>query len=94
MVLPYVPVSCEVYDTLEDCAVRRRQCDIFYRDDAGQTVTIRDRIVSLSIQDKAEYVCLESGACVRLDALIELNGMPLPANNHRQPDISGVINNE
>lgn len=94
MALPYVPVSCDLYEKLEEYAVRRRQCDILYRDDIGQTLTIRDRIVSLSVQDKVEYVRLEGGSSIRLDALIKLDGMSLPANAYHQQDISGAIERE
>jgi hypothetical protein len=94
MALPYVLVNCDLYEKLEEYAVRRRQCDILYRDDVGQTLTIRDRIVSLSVQNKVEYVRLEGGSSIRLDALIELDGMSLPANAYHQQDISGAIERE
>ena len=87
-------MSCDLYEKLEEYAARRRQCDILYRDDVGQTLTIRDRIVSLAVQDKVEYVRLEGGSRIRLDALIELDGMSLPANAYHRQDISGAIERE
>jgi len=92
--LALLPVSCDLYEKLEEYAARRRQCDILYRDDVGQTLTIRDRIVSLAVQDKVEYVRLEGGSRIRLDALIELDGMSLPANAYHRQDISGAIERE
>jgi transcriptional antiterminator Rof (Rho-off) len=84
MALPYIPVSCEVYEILEEHAVRRRQCGILYLNDSGQMERIYDRITSLSAQDKVEYVHLAGGALIRLDALIELDGMALFANAYHQ----------
>jgi hypothetical protein len=51
-------------------------------------------IVSLLVQDKVEYVRLEGGSSIRLNALIELDGMSLPANAYHQQDISGAIERE
>lgn len=94
MALPYIPVSCEVYEILEERAVRRRQCDILYRNDLGEMARIYDPITSLSVQDKVECLHLAGGALIRLDALIELDGMALPANAYHQQDISGEIKHE
>jgi hypothetical protein len=67
---------------------------MLYRNDSGQMARIYDRITSLSVQDKVEYVHLAGGALIRLDALVKLDGMALPANAYHQQDISGEIKHE
>ena len=94
MALSYIPVSCEVYEILEERAVRRRPCDILYHNDSGKMARIYSRITSLLVQDKVEYVHLAGGALIRLDALIELDGMALPANAYHQQNISSEIKHE
>jgi Rho-binding antiterminator len=80
MTLPYAPVSCDLYERLEELAVHGQQCEILYRDGTGRTERVRDRIASLPIREKAEYLQLEAGTLIRLDALIELDGASYATN--------------
>lgn len=88
MSLPYIPVSCELYESLEERAIGGHRSDILYRDAAGNVARTRDRIMTLSVQDKVEYMHLEEGTVIRLDALIECDGMAMLTNTYHQQRVS------
>ena len=94
MPLPYIPVSCELYESLEERAIGGQRCNILYRDVSGNVARMQDRIMTLSAQDKVEHMHLAGGAVIRLDALIELDGVALPANANHQQDMLGATKHE
>jgi len=75
----YKPISCDFHDELETLAVRRRKCEITYRDISGNPVTVEDWIEDIYTKDKEEFLKLKSGLVIRLDRLIEVDGKRLAA---------------
>jgi len=71
----YEPIDCTSYDQLEDYATRRRQVRIVYRDDSGDEATIRGRITNLFSEDGQEFLTMDDGTRIRLDALVSAEGM-------------------
>ncbi len=73
----YTPISCEFHDRLEDLATLRKAASVsFVGDDGAQqqrTATITDVYASQG----AEYITLSSGEVVRLDRLVEVDGVML-----------------
>jgi Rho-binding antiterminator len=71
-----VPISCEFHDRLEDLATLRKPASVRYVDSDGEqvrTVVIQD----VFAREGAEYLSLSSGELVRLDQLIEVDGLKL-----------------
>ncbi len=72
---PYHPVSCEFHDVLEAAAVRRKQVPVVTRAADGSTTTRVARITDVYARDGADYMTLDSGETIRLDALAEVDGV-------------------
>jgi len=69
----YTPISCSLYDFLEAAATKHTVCEIVYAVTGG-TETILGRIDDLYSKSGVEYLRLENGFEIRLDALIYFNG--------------------
>ena len=73
----YQPINCNYYDELEAIAVKRREVDIQYLDQQGQSQTINTRILDFRTANKEEFAILENGMEIRLDYLVEVDGKPV-----------------
>lgn len=67
----YVPVSCQLYDKLEELAVKKVKTKITYLDYYEEKV-IEDFIVDFRTKNKEEFAILSSGLIIRLDKIIEI----------------------
>ena len=75
----YVPINCSYYDELEAFATLRQSVTIVYENfTTKETETIKTRILNFYIRDKVEFMVLENGADIRLDALISVDGKVPP----------------
>lgn len=70
----YTPIDCGFYDRLEHWAVRGEECDILL--DSG--ASLRGRFVDFENAPDGEYAHLASGERVRLDRIVQVNGVPRP----------------
>jgi Rho-binding antiterminator len=78
MIEPYAPVDCEFHDVLESLATLRKRARIVFRGPAGDR-EVRDAMVTdVFVRDSAEYLQLDNGETIRLDRLIEADGVALP----------------
>jgi transcriptional antiterminator Rof (Rho-off) len=75
---PYRPISCDFHDELCLLAMRRRACEIVYRDSAGQEMKAEDRIEDVYTAGKEEFLRLTGGKIIRLDRLVKVDGKSLP----------------
>jgi Rho-binding antiterminator len=73
----YTPISCEFHDRLEDLATLRKLTSIRYLDDDHEPQQRNAIITDVYARDHAEYVSLSSGEIVRLDQLVEVDGVEL-----------------
>lgn len=74
--LPYTPINCSLYDYLEAWAVKQALCEVVYFDNTkNQEATFSKTIADLYIKDKVEYVKWADGSSLRLDQLVEVNGV-------------------
>jgi len=71
----YEPIDCTSYDQLEDYATRRRQVRIVYKDESGKEATARGRITDLLSENGQEFLTMDDGTRIRLDALVSAEGM-------------------
>jgi Rho-binding antiterminator len=68
----YQPIACDLYDQLEVLALHRQLCQVEYWNEHGESETRQTRLMDLLSRDRQEFVCLEAGIEVRLDALIRV----------------------
>ncbi len=74
---PYIPISCSFYDYLEEAATLKQISLIEYFE-KGECAKIEERIKTIFIKEKVEYMLLYNGQKIRLDNLIKFNGKALP----------------
>lgn len=72
---PYRPISCAFHDRLEALATRGKPVLIVFRHWNGQSEQITSLIKTWETRAGEEYLILESGPNLRLDQLIEVNGV-------------------
>lgn len=74
----YQPISCSFYDELEARATLGRPCTLVYRTEADSPpVSYQGIIADLFIRDKVEYLRLQDGFELRLDALLAVDDKEL-----------------
>lgn len=71
----YVPINCEFHDVLEATATRARRAAIVYVDASGEQATAHARILDLRSKDASEYMHLDDGQVIRLDAIVSVDGI-------------------
>jgi Rho-binding antiterminator len=72
----YQPIACHLYDQLEVLALHRQLCLVEYWNEQGESETRQTRLMDLLSRDRQEFVRLEEGIEVRLDALIRVQQVP------------------
>ena len=72
---PYRPIACDAHDELLARATFRRPCEITYQEEGGGALTVTDTITDVFSADGAEWLTLSSGARVRLDRLVSVDGI-------------------
>ena len=75
---PYRPIDCGFYDRIEQAAVRGTEIPLAYLNPDGAEVGTRARVADVYSRAGAEYLRLDSGAEVRLDRVLALDGIPRP----------------
>lgn len=73
----YEPISCDFYDELEAYSTLKKEVEIFYEDESGNTISTFGRIKDLYAKDKTEYLLLDTGLEIRLDILIGVDNKVL-----------------
>lgn len=73
----YRPIDCEFHDRLEDLATARRTARISFLDE-HDVVQQRDAVIAdVFAKQGAEYLATKAGETVRLDRLLEVDGVRL-----------------
>jgi len=67
----YIPIACQLYDKLEELAVKKVKTKITYLDYYEEKV-VEDFIVDFRTKNKEEFAILSSGLIIRLDKIIEI----------------------
>ncbi len=70
---PYVPISCEFHDRLEDIATTRTLARISFLDATGVVSQCTTTIADVYARDGAEYLATDSGETFRLDRILEVD---------------------
>ena len=66
-----IPIACQLYDKLEELAVKKVKTKITYLDYYEEKV-VEDFIVDFRTKNKEEFAILSSGLIIRLDKIIEI----------------------
>ncbi|MBW0432338.1 hypothetical protein HGB47_01775 [Leptospira yasudae] len=70
----YVPVSCDLYDRLEEIVLRKIRVSLeLSGEGAGTTSTQKQRISDLISMNREEFAVLENGEKIRLDKILKIN---------------------
>jgi Rho-binding antiterminator len=75
----YRPIDCNFYDHFEAFATQGVLCSIYYIDEHDRIQSIEDHIKTISIENKAEYLVLQSNLKIRLDSIYKINGLESPS---------------
>ena len=73
----YRPIDCEFHSRLEDIATLRKQAHILYRDEIGVLQELDAEIRDVYAKNGEEFMLLATGATLRLDQLVEVDGEKL-----------------
>jgi Rho-binding antiterminator len=71
----YQPINCELHDVLEAAATLRKPVAILSTSPDGASSRRKARITDIFGKDRIEYVVLDNGETIRLDALTEVDGV-------------------
>jgi Rho-binding antiterminator len=76
----YTPIDCDFYDVLEALSTLHKNCEIVYvaSQQSPIATTVRGRITDLYALQGEEFLVVGHTLALRLDALISLNGTPVP----------------
>jgi Rho-binding antiterminator len=73
----YEPISCDYHDLLEVHATKRQPTTISFRDADATVKTITATITDVFARAGADYLSTSTGETLRLDQLIEVDGVKL-----------------
>lgn len=70
----YHPIDCNYYDELVLLVMRKKRCEIVYRNEENEEVMEQVIITDVFTKEKAEYIKLSNDQIIRLDFLISADG--------------------
>ena len=73
----YEPISCDFHDRLEVHATTRKPTQISFHDADGTVKVVSAVITDVFARAGADYLTLSTGETLRLDQLIEVDGVKL-----------------
>ena len=71
----YKPIACGLYDELELRALRKQKINLTFQNDINENETIECVIIDLFSKDKTEFLKTNDGKIIRLDDILELDGI-------------------
>lgn len=75
----YIPVDCTFHDLLESLATTGKPSRILFVTEAGAAQSRTAAITDLFAHQGEEFLVMSTGDTVRLDRLVEIDGVPMPA---------------
>lgn len=79
--MSYVHVSSDLYKEFEKAAKKDLECEIIYLDKTNE-ITLNSKIVDLKNINNSEFMETEDGTVIRLDRIVEFNGLETSELNH------------
>lgn len=71
----YKPIACGLYDELELRAIRKQRVKLIFQNDKKGNEVIECIISDLFSKDKIEFLKTSDGKIIRLDDILELDGI-------------------
>jgi transcriptional antiterminator Rof (Rho-off) len=71
----YKPIACGLHDELELRALRKNKVELSFRGESNSVQTINCVIADIFSKDKVEYLKTDKGLLIRLDDILELDGI-------------------
>ncbi len=71
----YKPIACGLYDELELRALRKHIVKLTFQNDKNENEIIECIIADLFSKDKIEFLKTNDGKIIRLDDVLELDGI-------------------
>lgn len=71
----YKPIACGLYDELELRAIRKQRVKLIFQNDKKGNEVIECIISDLFSKDKIEFLKTNDGRIIRLDDILELDGI-------------------
>ena len=71
----YQPINCGFYDNFEAVILQRSTVRLEYRDAGGTNIRLLTQLDDLKTDRTEEYVLLASGAWLRLDQIVSVDGV-------------------
>lgn len=71
----YKPIACGLYDELELRAIRKQRLKLIFQNDKKGNEVIECIISDLFSKDKIEFLKTSDGKIIRLDDILELDGI-------------------
>lgn len=71
----YKPIACGLHDELELRALRKNKVELSFRGESNSIQTITCVIADIFSKDKVEYLKTDEGFIIRLDDILELDGI-------------------
>lgn len=73
----YKPISCSFYDRIEAAIVQKKEVELLFRDQNGQSQQETTLLLDTVVRDGKEFVKLENGSEIRMDHILSLDGTEL-----------------
>ncbi len=69
----YIPIDCSYHDMIIECIVFKKRLTLVY-DNHGSPQTIKTTLLDVFTKNGEEFIKLDSGALIRLDYIISIDG--------------------
>ncbi|RXJ91542.1 hypothetical protein CRV01_00165 [Arcobacter sp. CECT 8983] len=80
----YVQVSCDLYGMFEEAVNKSVDCEITFLKEKKE-VTVTSKIVDIRNVCNSEFMETSDGTVIRLDKIVEFNGIPTDNINYYIP---------
>ena len=81
----YQPISCQLYDYIEQAATLRQEVVILYKSEGRDSNSISGIVTDIFSLNKEEYLKINNEVEIRLDHILIFDGHNFPQNQTCKP---------
>ena len=74
----YIPIDCNYYDRILDVITKKEVAELVFVNKVGAKELYLGRFVDVYTKTGEEFLGLENGVILRLDAIVSINRIPRP----------------
>jgi len=74
----YVPIDCNYYDRILDVITKKAVAELEFINEAGAKEFFLGRFLDVYTKTEEEFLSLENGTIIRLDAIVSINRIVRP----------------